>query len=559
MSRVVRLSESTVIDAPIEAIWPLIRDFNSHATWHPAIAASRIEAGEAGDIVGAVRVFQLGDGSRLREQLIALSDRERQLTYCLLEAPLPLMDYVATMRLRPVTEGGRTFLTWESRFRPPEDQAERLSRLVRDDIYRAGFRALQARFGQAGMGAGPPALAIVPAATPMASTFVPHAEAPAEGGPRSTPGNSPAHWTVLRGGADYVGTAPQDEFVGMGRPVPSAPRSTERFASSGAIEARAIVVPRYGGAEVMEARVVSVPPPGPGEVRIRHTAIGVNFIDIYCRTGFFRLLTPPDVPGMEAAGIVTDAGEGVAHLRPGDRVVYACEPVGAYAEARTMAATLVMPLPDDIDDETAAAIFLKGVSAEFLLHRVHRVEAGETLLIHAAAGGIGMLLCEWASALGCRVIGTVSSEAKAAHAARAGCAEVIVHAREDFVAAVARLTGGRGVDVVYDGVGAETFAGSLKALAERGHLVSFGQASGPVGSSDIGALAAKSATISRPNFGHYTADPVLLRGMAERLFEALRRGVIRPTIDARLPLAEAAEAHRRLESRANIGAIVLIP
>ena len=305
--------------------------------------------------------------------------------------------------------------------------------------------------------------------------------------------------------------------------------------------------------------MLAVPPPGPGEVRLRHTAIGVNFIDIYCRTGFFRLLTPPGVPGMEAAGIVTDVGEGVAHLRAGDRIVYACAPVGAYAEVRTIDASLIVPLPDDIDDETAAAIFLKGLSAEFLLHRVHAVRPGEIVLVHAAAGGMGLLLCAWARAIGADVIGTVSTEEKAEHALRAGCVEVIVHARENFVDVVKRLTAGRGVDVVYDGVGQATFAGSVEVLAERGHLISFGQASGQVGSFDIDALASKSATISRPNFGHYTSDPVLLPDMAARLFDALRRGIIRPTIDAKLPLARAAEAHRRLEERQNIGAIVLIP
>ncbi len=324
------------------------------------------------------------------------------------------------------------------------------------------------------------------------------------------------------------------------------------------MEARAIVVPNYGGAEVLETRTVAVPPPRAGEVRLRHTAIGVNFIDIYCRTGYFRLLTPPDVLGMEAAGVVVDVGEGVSHLRPGDRVVYACEPVGAYSEARTMDAGLLVPIPHDIGDETAAASFLKGLSAEFLLHRVHRVSPDETLLVHAAAGGVGLLLCQWASAIGARVIGTVSTQEKAEYAREAGCAHVVIHAQEDFAAAVERLTDGRGVDVVYDGVGQATFARSLEALAPRGHLVSHGQASGPVGSWDLGAFAAKSLTLSRPNFGHYTTDPVELRTMSDRLFDALRRGIIRP-IHRSFPLADAAEAHRHLESRANKGALVLIP
>jgi NADPH:quinone reductase-like Zn-dependent oxidoreductase len=309
----------------------------------------------------------------------------------------------------------------------------------------------------------------------------------------------------------------------------------------------------------MAARRRIAPPPGPGEVRLRHGAIGVNYIDVYCRTGFFRLLTPPGVPGMEAAGTILDVGTGVRGLSPGDRVAYACEPVGAYAGIRTMPAALLVPLPADISDETAAAIFLKGVSVEFLTHRVRPLKPGETVLVHAAAGGMGLLMVQWARALGARVIGTVSTREKAARAAGAGAEHVVVYTEEDFVGAVRAITAGRGVDVVFDGVGRDTLDRSLEVLAERGHLVSFGQASGRVGSVDVDALAAKSVTLSRPNFGHYTADPAALREMAERLFEAVRRGVVTPVIDRRYPLAEAAAAHRRLEARENVGSLILIP
>lgn len=510
MSRLVRVSRSAVVDAPIDAVWHLLRDFNSHAEWHPAIAASRIEAGEGGDMVGAVRAFRLTDGSLIREQLIALSDRQRELTYCLLEAPLPLVDYVATVRLRPVTDGDRTFVQWESRFRPPADRAEGLSRLVAEDIYEAGFAALRVRFG-APEGRSPPSSVRRPQPAAFETSAAPAVAAAAAALP------------------------------------------------AGVLECRAIVVERYGGPEAMVPATVRVPPPGPGEVRLRHSAIGVNFIDIYCRTGFFTLLTPPGIPGMEAAGTVVDVGAGVSHLRPGDRVVYACEPVGAYAQIRTMPATLVIPLPADIPEEMAAAVFLKGIAAEFLLHRIRPVKPGDVVLVHAAAGGMGLLLSQWARALGADVIGTVSSDNKAEPALAAGCARAIVYTREDFVAEVLRLTGGRGADIVYDGVGAETFGRSLDALAVRGHLISFGQASGPVGDWDVGAMAAKSVTISRPNFGHYTTDPEELRRMADRLFEAIRRGDISPTIDSRLPLEKAADAHRRLEQRQNVGSIVLVP
>jgi NADPH:quinone reductase-like Zn-dependent oxidoreductase len=507
MNALVRVRRSTVIDAPPDVVWRLLRDFNSHQAWHPAISASRIEGDERSDTVGAVRSFRLADGSILREQLIALSDRDRELTYCLLEAPIPLVDYVASIRLRPVTEGDGTLIVWESRFRPPAERAEDLRRMVAEQIYEAGFAALKASLGTA-------------------------------------PTPPPAAWAA--------------------RPVPGeveevASRSRGPEAAGGLLEGLAIVVDRYGGPEVMRPATVRVPPPGPREVRLRQSAIGVNFIDIYCRTGFLKLLRPPGIPGMEAAATVTDVGPGVTHLRPGDRVAYACEPVGAYAEFRTMDAALLVPLPAEIDDETAAAVFLKGLAVEFLIHRVHALKAGDTILVHAAAGGMGLLFCQWASALGARVIGTVSTNEKAARAVAAGAEQVIVYTREDFVDEVMRATGGRGVDVIYDGIGAATFGRSLDAMAIRGHLISFGQASGPVGTWDIGAFAAKSVTVSRPNFGHYTTDPQELRTMADRLFDALRQRVIAPTFDCRLPLQEASTAHTRLERGENIGAIVLIP
>ncbi|MEO8667124.1 MAG: SRPBCC family protein, partial [Bauldia sp.] len=433
MNAIVRVTRSTVIDAPVDTLWRLLRDFNGHGSWHPAIADSHIEAGETGDTVGSVRAFHLDDGSMLREQLIALSDRQRELTYCLLEAPIPLIDYVASMRLKPVTDGDRTLLVWESRFRPPAERAADLSRLVTEGIYEAGFAALKARFSA----------------------------------PRESAAAAPVR-------------PPSQPRIEVIQPRPdSAPA-----ASRDAIDSPAIVVERYGGPEVMSPQMVRVPPPGPGEVRLRQSTIGVNYIDVYCRTGFFNVLKPPGIPGMEAAATVLDTGPGVARLKPGDRVVYACEPVGAYAGYRNMDATLLVEIPSDINDETAAAVFLKGLSVEFLIHRVYPVKPGDTVLVHAAAGGMGLLLCQWASALGAHVIGTTSSEEKAEHVLRVGAERAIVYSRQDFVAEAMRMTDGRGVDVVYDGVGSDTFGRSLEALAIRGHLVSFGQASGPVGNWD---------------------------------------------------------------------------
>ncbi len=610
---VVRVRRSAVIDAPVATVWALLRDFNAHDRWHPAVASSRLEGSRPVDQVGGVRAFRLKDGSFLREKLIGLDDRARRLTYCILEAPLRLDGYVATLTATPVTDGDRTFVEWVSRFDPPEAEAGRLTRLVAEEVYEAGLTALQRRFAPP-VGAArpvaaanrptvpaPPALRPLTSAGPQHSAFetvrtetapplspvVPTvatdgAVRPSDDGEPTRPwGPNPAReedgmevFTVVRraeieatavSGGRSADDGPRALAVArsatpLPRPVQAqglaAPPSPGRPAA-GAIEAQAIVVSRHGGPEVLVPATVSVPPPGPGEVRLRQTAIGVNYIDVYCRTGFFDLLTPPAVPGMEAAGVVVDVGPGVTHLAPGDRVAYACPPVGAYATARTMAAALVLKLPAAIDDETAAAVLLKGLTAEFLLHQVHAVRAGEVVVVHAAAGGVGVMLCQWASALGAAVIGTVSTEEKAALARRAGCDLVVVHGREPFSEAVLRATGGRGADVIYDAIGRDSFTASVAALAVRGHLVSFGQASGPVGAHDIGAFASKSATISRPNYGHYTADPEELRAMAARLFTVLAAGTVQPLISTRLPLSAAAEAHARLEARATVGSTVL--
>ena len=500
-----RVARSCVVDAPVGVVWRLLRDFNSHADWHPAIAESHIEAGEPPDLVGAVRAFLLADGGFLREQLIALSDRDMSLTYCLLEAPLRLDGYLATLQLKPVTDGDRTFVQWESRFDAPAAEADGLARLVGDTIYAAGLAALRSRLDQ----------------------------------------------------RRIVSTIPSPEP----RQPPLADSRPDRHpaAVAGSFEATAIVVERYGGPEVLLPRLVLVPPPGPGEVRLRHLAIGVNMVDLHGRAGDFGLAPLPATPGMEAAGTAIDVGRGVGHLAAGDRVVYACAPHGAYAEARTMPSALVIRLPPDIAPDVGASVFLKGIMADALLHDVHPLRTGETLLIHAAAGGLGLLLCGWARALGATVIGAVSSDAKAAAASAAGCAHVIVTAREDVAETIQDLTQGRGVDVVFDGTGQASFDVSLAALGRRGHLVSYGQVSGPVGHRDIDRLVSKSVRLSRPNFLHFTETAEDLHLRADRLFAALRQGTIRPVIDQILPLRDAASAHRRLAARKNIGSVVLAP
>jgi NADPH:quinone reductase-like Zn-dependent oxidoreductase len=310
---------------------------------------------------------------------------------------------------------------------------------------------------------------------------------------------------------------------------------------------------------VLRVEEVHVPPPGTGEVRIRQTAIGLNYIDVYVRTGAYPLLTPPGTPGMEAAGEVLDVGPDVIGILPGDRVAYACPPVGAYAEIRNMAADQLVVVPEDIDDAAAAALMLKGMTAEYLLHRTHAVRRGDTILVHSAAGGVGLLLCQWAKHLGAIIIGTVSSEEKARLARDNGCDYPIVSRREDVVTQIREITKGKGCAVVYDAVGAATFTESFECLARCGHLISYGQASGPVPAIDPAVMSQKSATVSRPVLFHYTAEPGDLRDIARNTFDAVRRGIIRPNINQRYALAQAASAHRELEMRKTVGSSILLP
>jgi len=321
---------------------------------------------------------------------------------------------------------------------------------------------------------------------------------------------------------------------------------------------RAIRIHEHGGPEVMRLEDVDVGEPGPGEARVRHAAVGLNFIDTYHRTGLYPVSLPSGL-GMEAAGVIEAVGEGVTELSPGQRVAYAAGPPGAYAEARVVAADRLVPLPDAVDDETAAAAMLKGMTVEYLIRRTHRVSAGETVLLHAAAGGVGLVACQWLKHLGATVIGTVGSDEKAELARAHGCDHPIVYTREDFAARVRELVPG-GVPVVYDSVGAATFEASLDCLAPRGLMVSFGNASGKPPALEVGALAQKgSLFLTRPTLMTYVAARADLLESAAAVFDVIARGAVTIAIGQRFPLADAAEAHRALEDRATTGSTVLIP
>ena len=322
----------------------------------------------------------------------------------------------------------------------------------------------------------------------------------------------------------------------------------------------AIRIHETGGPEVLSWEQVEVGDPGPGEVRLRHRVVGLNFIDVYFRSGLYKGVEPPFTPGLEACGIVEAVGPDVADLSVGDRVAYAAPPVGTYAEERLMLADRLVKVPDGVDDETAAAMMLKGMTARYLLRRTYRVQAGDTILFHAAAGGVGLIACQWAKHLGATVIGTVGSDEKAELAAAHGCHHPIVYTRENFVDRVRALTDGQGVPVVYDSVGKDTFMDSLDCLRPFGTLVSFGQSSGSVAPLDIGVLSAKgSLYVTRPTLMTYTAKREDLLASAKELFDVVSEGAVKIEINQRFALADAADAHRALEGRKTTGSTVLIP
>jgi len=322
---------------------------------------------------------------------------------------------------------------------------------------------------------------------------------------------------------------------------------------------KAIRILKTGGPEVMEYVDVDLPAPGPGEALIRQMACGLNFIDVYFRTGLYAQPLPAGL-GMEGAGVVEAVGAGVSHIQPGDRVAYAGRPCGAYAEARVLPADILVKLPDAIGFETAAAMMLQGLTVQYLFRRTFRLQGGETILFHAAAGGVGLIACQWARALGVTMIGTVGSDEKADLAKAHGCVHTINYNKENFVERVKEITGGQGVPVVYDSIGKDTFTGSLDCLSPLGMMVSYGSASGPVPPFSLNELASRgSLFITRPSIFSYTAKRDDLEMMAGELFGMVESGKIKIDVNQRYALKDVAQAHRDLESRKTTGSTILIP
>jgi NADPH:quinone reductase len=523
----IRVRRSGVIDEPIEQVWAILRDFNSHWAWHPALADSYIENNEPSDQIGCVRNFRLKDGNRLREQLLSISDDKRSSTYCILDATLPMKRYVATLALKKITDSNHTFWHWESSFDVPSGRESEFDQLVGDGVYIGGFQGLKAYLRQQGSVGRDPSLIGLKLQTNM----------------------HPAHLA-----APLDGSVTRTHHLG-----PGSPNNQIAIAQARAIQGMAVIATDLGGPEVFKYQIYSAAAPGPGEVRIQQTAIGVNYIDVYVRKGLYPMLKPPGPLGMEAAGVVIDLGPGVTHLLPGDRVAYACAPVGAYVTVRTLTASQVVVIPPGITDEQAACLMLKGQTAEYLLHRVKRVMPRDWVLVHAAAGGVGLMLCSWAKSLGARVIGTVSSDTKAKLSREYGCEHTIVSRDYRFASTVNQLTEGQGVSVIYDGLGREAQKENMDSLALCGHWVSYGQASGPAEAIAMEALSSKSITLTRPVLFHYTAQRSALEIIAKNTFAAFLDGRLRMPSPTRYPLASAAAAHRALETRQTTGPLLLLP
>jgi NADPH2:quinone reductase len=322
---------------------------------------------------------------------------------------------------------------------------------------------------------------------------------------------------------------------------------------------KAVRFHKTGGPEVLVYEDVEVGDPGEGQARVRNTAIGLNFIDTYHRSGLYPLPLPSGV-GLEGAGVVESVGKGVTHVKPGDRVAYAGGPPGAYSEVRLAPAEKLVMVPSGISDQQAAAMMLKGLTVQYLIRRVYRVQKGETVLFHAAAGGVGLIACQWLKALGATVIGTVGSDEKAKIAKAHGCDHTIVYSRENFAERVKEITGGRKVPVVFDSVGKDTFMGSLDCLQPRGLLAVFGNGSGPVPAFDLNMLAAKgSLYVTRPTLMTYTALRQDLEAGAKELFDMVKSGKVKIEINQTYKLQDAAQAHRDLEARKTTGSTVLLP
>jgi len=490
------VNRSAVINAPIERVWAVLRDFNSHRRWHPVVARSQMENELDGDVVGGVRKCSLADGAELREQLLHHSDRDYTFTYSILDSSLPLLNYVSTVRLKPVTDGNLTFWDWCAQFRVPDDRATELENLVRQQIFEAGFAGLRNFLAD-----------------------------------KASPSRVPSDNAEMA----VIGASAGEQ-----------------------LSSKAIVVAVTGGPEVMSLKDVMVPAPAPQQVRIRQTAIAVNYLDLKYRRGLSTDFDLPGIPGVEGVGEIIDVGEQVNGLFQGDRVAYMNRTPGAYTGIRCIDSEACIPLPDGISD-IHASMLLKGVTAALLLGRVFKPAPGASILIQAVSGGVGHLLSQWAKSMGLTVIGTVSTAEKAKFSRNHGCDHPILVADEQrLVGQVMRITNGRGVDYWVHSNGAHGLDEAVACMSRCGKCAVIGDHDGKSIRLDVNLLKQRSLTVSAPVCFDYFEDRLYYQRIAHQLFAKIQNRTIIPAIET-YPLSQATEVHSRIEARQTMGAIVLIP
>ncbi len=490
------LLRSAIIDAPIDGVWAVLRDFNSLARWHPAVTDSEIENGLAGDVVGCVRRLRLEDGAELREQLLLHSDRGHTLAYSILDATLPLFDAVTTLVLKPVTDGNQTFWHWRTQCRVPDNRGAELEALIARRITEAGFSGLR--------------------------RFLAEPAPPAR--PRS----------------EEVETLKRETSAG------------------GSLPATAVMVTVTGPPEVLAPRQVTVDAPGPRQVRLRQTAAAVNRIDIEHRRGTRPGMDLPGTPGLEGAGRIIDVGPQVHGLYPGDRVVYLSRTPGAYTDIRRVDADACLPLGEEVSDAEASLLF-KGVTAAVLFDRVLRAPEGATVIIQSVSGGLGHLLAQWAKSMGLIVIGTVATIEEARFSREHGCDHPIVLTEAaSLEAQVMRITNGRGAGYWIHRGGPPGLDDALACLARCGHCAIIDDGDDAPVSLAVDRLRRRSLTVSALSIFDYLHDRLYLQRLAFQLFAKFRNRIIIPAIET-FPLSQAAEAHHRIETRQAMGASVLMP
>jgi NADPH2:quinone reductase len=488
-SQVIR---SAIIAEPIERVWAALRDFGGHSRWHPDMSHSQVENGLDGDVVGCVRRCRIGEQTELREQLVQHSDLHHLCSYAVLDSPLPLVDHLTTLRLRPVTDSGQTFLHWSAEFRTSKSRAAELNDWL-IGVFEAGLRGLRSY---------------------LADEAEPSPRAAAE------------------------------------EPAPVAPGEL--------LACRRVLVESKGGPEGMALREVAIAAPEAGQVRIRQKAVAVNRLDILQRKGLMEGIEPLGTPGLEGMGEIIDVGAQVNGLYPGDRVAWVSRKPGAYTEICLRDASDCIHLPDQVSDLEASTL-LKGLSAELLLGRVFRAGPGSSIMIGSAAGGLGHIICQWARSLDMVVLGAVDTKEKARFARDHGCTYPIRLVQDrPVVDEVMRITNGRGVDYwVFDSPVLDLDQ-ALSCLARFGHLAILGGESQPSSSLETGRLKKRSLTVSCHDFLHYLRDRLYMQRSAQNYFAKLQNRIINPVVEP-TPLSQASQAHQKIESRQNLGALTLIP